>query len=73
MKCAMLVCSAKLYMFWKSKNCPICFHVPEFVERVPYNKPYTELQLQAGGGFILEDFNESQVRVGGGRERAACL
>ncbi|XP_013915479.1 PREDICTED: tumor suppressor p53-binding protein 1 isoform X2 [Thamnophis sirtalis] len=32
----------------------------EFVERVPYNKPYTELQLQAGGGFILEDFNESQ-------------
>ncbi|XP_039217914.1 TP53-binding protein 1 isoform X2 [Crotalus tigris] len=32
----------------------------EFVERVPYDKPYTELQLQAGGGFILEDFNESQ-------------
>ncbi|XP_070809865.1 TP53-binding protein 1 isoform X2 [Pituophis catenifer annectens] len=32
----------------------------EFVERVPYNKPYAELQLQAGGGFILEDFNESQ-------------
>ncbi|XP_026540423.1 TP53-binding protein 1 [Notechis scutatus] len=32
----------------------------ELVERVPYNKPYTELQLQAGGGFILEDFNESQ-------------
>ncbi|KAM6425794.1 TP53-binding protein 1 [Liasis olivaceus] len=32
----------------------------EFLETIPYNKPYTELQLQAGGGFILEDFNESQ-------------
>ncbi|XP_058011969.1 TP53-binding protein 1 isoform X2 [Ahaetulla prasina] len=32
----------------------------EFVERVPYNKSYAELQLQAGGGFILDDFNESQ-------------
>ncbi|XP_063170596.1 TP53-binding protein 1 isoform X2 [Candoia aspera] len=32
----------------------------EFLEAIPYNKPYIELQLQAGGGFILEDFNESQ-------------
>lgn len=28
----------------------------------PYNKTYTESQLQAGGGFILPDFNEEQVR-----------
>ncbi|XP_061450855.1 TP53-binding protein 1 isoform X2 [Rhineura floridana] len=32
----------------------------EFLEDTPYNKHYIELQLQAGGGFILEDFNESQ-------------
>ena len=29
----------------------------------PYNKAYTESQLQAGGGFILPDFNEEQVRT----------
>ncbi|XP_053221000.1 TP53-binding protein 1 isoform X7 [Podarcis raffonei] len=32
----------------------------DFLEVTPYNKHYIGLQLQAGGGFILEDFNESQ-------------
>lgn len=32
---------------------------------------YTESQLQAGGGFILPDFNEEQV--GGLNERDQCL
>ncbi|XP_066491183.1 TP53-binding protein 1 [Tiliqua scincoides] len=30
------------------------------LEATPYNKHYIEQQLAAGGGFILEDFNESQ-------------
>lgn len=34
---------------------------PDYVQTGPYNKPYTESQLQAGGGFILPDFNEEQV------------
>ncbi|MEQ2184868.1 hypothetical protein GOODEAATRI_012416, partial [Goodea atripinnis] len=33
----------------------------DYVQTGPYNKPYTEAQLQAGGGFILPDFNEEQV------------
>lgn len=33
----------------------------EYVQTGPYNKAYTESQLQAGGGFILPDFNEEQV------------
>ncbi|XP_033023298.1 TP53-binding protein 1 [Lacerta agilis] len=32
----------------------------DFLEVTPYNKHYIGLQLQAGGGFILEEFNESQ-------------
>ncbi|KAH0620136.1 hypothetical protein JD844_014769 [Phrynosoma platyrhinos] len=32
----------------------------ELLETTPYNRSYVERQLQAGGGFILEDFNESQ-------------
>nr|XP_056721750.1 TP53-binding protein 1 [Euleptes europaea] len=35
----------------------------EFSETAPFNKHYIELQLQMGGGFILEDFNESQCRA----------
>ncbi|XP_015265882.1 PREDICTED: tumor suppressor p53-binding protein 1 [Gekko japonicus] len=35
----------------------------EFSEAAPFNKQYIELQLQSGGGFILEDFNESQCRA----------
>lgn len=34
----------------------------DYVQTGPYNKAYTESQLQAGGGFILPDFNEEQVR-----------
>nr|XP_033775971.1 TP53-binding protein 1 isoform X2 [Geotrypetes seraphini] len=35
----------------------------EFVESMPYNKGYTESQLKAGGGYILEDFNEAQCKA----------
>ncbi|XP_044300792.1 TP53-binding protein 1 isoform X3 [Varanus komodoensis] len=35
----------------------------EFLDRAPFDKHYLELQLQTGGGFILEDFNESQCSV----------
>ncbi|XP_037548165.1 TP53-binding protein 1, partial [Nematolebias whitei] len=33
-------------------------HDEDYVQTGPYNKAYTESQLQAGGGFILPDFNE---------------
>lgn len=33
----------------------------EYVQTGPYNRVYTESQLEAGGGFILPDFNEEQV------------
>lgn len=33
----------------------------EYVQTGPYNRTYTESQLEAGGGFILPDFNEEQV------------
>lgn len=33
----------------------------EYVQTGPYNRAYTESQLEAGGGFILPDFNEEQV------------
>ncbi|XP_059570410.1 TP53-binding protein 1 isoform X4 [Alligator mississippiensis] len=32
----------------------------EFLEMTPYNKQYTAMQLRAGAGYILEDFNETQ-------------
>lgn len=35
----------------------------ECVQTAPYNKGYTETQLQAGGGFILLDFNEEQCKA----------
>uniref|UniRef100_A0A667Z173 TP53-binding protein 1 n=1 Tax=Myripristis murdjan TaxID=586833 RepID=A0A667Z173_9TELE len=35
----------------------------EYVQTAPYNKGYTESQLQAGGGFILLDFNEEQCKA----------
>ncbi|XP_035009072.1 TP53-binding protein 1 isoform X3 [Hippoglossus stenolepis] len=33
------------------------------IETSPFNKAYTESQLQAGGGFILPDFNEEQCKA----------
>lgn len=39
----------------------IYFYI-EFLEIPPFNKQYTESQLRAGAGYILEDFNEAQVR-----------
>ncbi|XP_047436560.1 TP53-binding protein 1 isoform X3 [Mugil cephalus] len=35
----------------------------DYVQTGPYNKAYTESQLQAGGGFILPDFNEEQCKA----------
>ncbi|XP_030232984.1 TP53-binding protein 1 isoform X1 [Gadus morhua] len=35
----------------------------EYVQTAPYNKGYTESQLQAGGGFVLLDFNEEQCKA----------
>lgn len=35
----------------------------EDVQRAPFNKDYTARQLEAGGGMILLDFNEEQVRA----------
>ncbi|XP_019359407.1 PREDICTED: tumor suppressor p53-binding protein 1 isoform X1 [Gavialis gangeticus] len=32
----------------------------EFLEMTPYNKQYTAMQLRAGAGYILEDFDETQ-------------
>lgn len=35
----------------------------DYVQTAPYNKGYTESQLQAGGGFVLLDFNEEQCKA----------
>ncbi|XP_058851358.1 TP53-binding protein 1-like isoform X3 [Acipenser ruthenus] len=35
----------------------------EYVETAPYNKRYTESQLRAGGGYILQNFNEGQCNA----------
>lgn len=40
----------------------VFFFYIEFLEIPPFNKQYTESQLRAGAGYILEDFNEAQVR-----------
>lgn len=41
---------------------PVSFSSLEYVPTAPYNKQYTERQLEAGGGMILPEFNEEQVR-----------
>lgn len=35
----------------------------EFVDTIPYDKQHTESQLRAGGGYILEDYNEAQCKA----------
>lgn len=40
---------------------PFMLFSSDYVQTGPYNKSYTETQLQAGGGFILPNFNEEQV------------
>lgn len=40
---------------------PLMLFSSDYVQTGPYNKSYTESQLQAGGGFILPNFNEEQV------------
>lgn len=47
-------------VLWPQFDLFFCF-LSEYVQTSPYNKAYTESQLQAGGGFILPDFNEEQV------------
>uniref|UniRef100_A0A3Q3FMV6 Tumor protein p53 binding protein, 1 n=1 Tax=Labrus bergylta TaxID=56723 RepID=A0A3Q3FMV6_9LABR len=42
-------------------NVVVC--VTDYVQTGPYNKTYTESQLQAGGGFVLPDFNEEQCKA----------
>lgn len=42
----------------------------EYVQTGPYNRAYTESQLEAGGGFILPDFNEEQVNFWHGRTQS---
>lgn len=53
----------------------VFFSLPTLLGPPPYNKHYIEQQLGAGGGFILEDFNESQVRTwrGGLRWAGVCV
>ncbi|KAM4749014.1 TP53-binding protein 1 [Rhinophrynus dorsalis] len=35
----------------------------EYIESTPYDRRYTESQLRAGGGYILETFNEAQCNA----------
>ncbi|XP_061671741.1 TP53-binding protein 1 isoform X2 [Syngnathoides biaculeatus] len=35
----------------------------DYVQTGPFNKAYTQSQLQAGGGFVLLDFNEEQCKA----------
>ncbi|CAH2274139.1 tumor suppressor p53-binding 1 isoform X3 [Pelobates cultripes] len=35
----------------------------EYIESMPYDRRYTEEQLRAGGGYILEKFNEAQCNA----------
>uniref|UniRef100_A0A8C5Q2U4 TP53-binding protein 1 n=1 Tax=Leptobrachium leishanense TaxID=445787 RepID=A0A8C5Q2U4_9ANUR len=35
----------------------------EYIEGTPYDRKYTEAQLRAGGGYILEEFNEAQCNA----------
>ncbi|XP_036440256.1 TP53-binding protein 1 isoform X2 [Colossoma macropomum] len=35
----------------------------DYVQTAPYNKRYTERQLEAGGGMILPEFNEEQCKA----------
>ncbi|XP_076983758.1 TP53-binding protein 1 isoform X9 [Tamandua tetradactyla] len=37
--------------------------IKELLEIPPFNKQYTESQLRAGAGYILEDFNEAQCNT----------
>ncbi|XP_048887019.1 TP53-binding protein 1 [Brienomyrus brachyistius] len=44
----------------REANHPTSDAEEEFVQTAPYNKRYTETQLEAGGGYVLRDFNEQQ-------------
>ncbi|KAM8972289.1 TP53-binding protein 1 [Pelodytes ibericus] len=35
----------------------------EYIESMPYDRRYTEAQLRAGGGYILDNFNEAQCNA----------
>ncbi|XP_053319741.1 TP53-binding protein 1 [Spea bombifrons] len=35
----------------------------EYIESTPYDRRYTEAQLRAGGGYVLDNFNEAQCNA----------
>uniref|UniRef100_A0A8K9Y1C1 Tumor protein p53 binding protein, 1 n=1 Tax=Oncorhynchus mykiss TaxID=8022 RepID=A0A8K9Y1C1_ONCMY len=47
----------------RQTNQPISDGEEEYVQTAPYHKRYTETQLEAGAGFILNDFNEEQCKA----------
>ncbi|TSK20032.1 TP53-binding protein 1 [Bagarius yarrelli] len=47
----------------KSNNQTTSDGEEEYVPVAPYNKKYTERQLEAGGGMILPEFNEEQCKA----------
>uniref|UniRef100_A0A3P8XAH1 TP53-binding protein 1 n=1 Tax=Esox lucius TaxID=8010 RepID=A0A3P8XAH1_ESOLU len=47
----------------RQTNQPVSDGEEEYVQTAPYNKRYTETQLEAGGGFVLQDFNEEQCKA----------
>lgn len=50
------------FKLWIVCHSPVSFSSSEYVPTAPYNKQYTKRQLEAGGGMILPEFNEEQVR-----------
>ncbi|XP_058237568.1 TP53-binding protein 1 isoform X2 [Hemibagrus wyckioides] len=47
----------------RKSNQPTSDGEEEYVPTAPYNKQYTERQLEAGGGMILPEFNEEQCKA----------
>ncbi|KAM4675361.1 TP53-binding protein 1 isoform 2-T2 [Discoglossus pictus] len=55
----------KLNNLLKSQNvCTVSSEEEEeYIKSMPYNRRYVEAQLRAGGGYILENFNEAQCNA----------
>ncbi|KAK1802269.1 hypothetical protein P4O66_021933, partial [Electrophorus voltai] len=47
----------------REANEKTCDGDEDYVQIAPYNKRYTERQLEAGGGMILPEFNEEQCKA----------
>lgn len=58
--------SSQLNFFFCFKLWTVCqtlqFLSTDYVQTAPYNQQYTTRQLEAGGGMILPEFNDEQVR-----------